>query len=507
VSSLRFEAGDPNSPSDSPAVAVPPPTAVEAEPKTLPAAGHLLTRWQRRYAALVCMSDLIVIVAGVTAMIVIDMPIGSDSQRAHVVSGMSAAGLLLIGLLATHAWDPRILGYGTAELKRLSRAVVGSGVLLALVGVAFTVVSVRVWVLVAIPLIGTGCAAARYGLRKWLHRRRRQGRCLLSTLAVGGYEEITDLVDRTIRDPHFGWVVAGACTPNSLGPDGTSMIQGVPVVGDLDDVAAVAGSGRYQVVAVAPTPGWGPARLHRLSWALENTAVELAVHPGLMEIAGPRLHIAPVDGMPLLRLTEPRFTGFARLLKNVVDRTFAVLLLTLLCPLLLAIALAVRLDGGPVLYFQERVGVGGRLFRMVKFRSMVVGADAKRDELAATNDGSGPLFKIHHDPRVTRVGAFLRRYSLDELPQVFNVLTGSMSLVGPRPPLPSEVQTYGVDAQRRLLVRPGMTGLWQVSGRSDLSWEESVRLDLRYVENWSLALDAAILWKTIGAVLGGRGAY
>ncbi|MDN5857115.1 MAG: sugar transferase, partial [Pseudonocardia sp.] len=328
-----------------------------------------------------------------------------------------------------------------------------------------------------------------------------------TALAVGGYEEVTDLVDRTSRDPHFGWVVAGACTPNGLGPDGSASIHGVSVVGDLDDVATLAGSGFYRVIAVAPTPGWGSARLHRLSWALENTAVELAVHPGLMEIAGPRLHIAPVDGMPLLRLTEPRFTGFPRLLKNVVDRAAAVLLVILLCPFLLVIALAIRLDGGPVLYFQDRVGAGGRTFRMVKFRSMVVGADSRLEDLASTNDGCGPLFKMRRDPRVTRVGALLRRYSLDELPQVFNVLTGSMSLVGPRPPLPSEVDTYGVDAQRRLLVRPGITGLWQVSGRSDLSWEESVRLDLRYVENWSLALDASILWKTIGAVLGGRGAY
>jgi exopolysaccharide biosynthesis polyprenyl glycosylphosphotransferase len=423
------------------------------------------------------------------------------------VSGLSAGGLLLLGLCATRAWDPRILGYGTAELRRLMRAVGGSVVLLALVGVAFTVVSVRPWVLVGIPLIGACCALARYGLRKWLHSARRQGRCLLTTLAVGGYPEVIDLVDRTSRDPHFGWVVVGVCTPDGLGPDGSSTIHGVPVVGDLDDVAALAGSGSFQVVAVAPTPGWGPARLHRLSWALENTAVELAVHPGLMEIAGPRLHIAPVDGMPLLRLTEPRFTGFARLLKNVVDRTAAALLVLVTLPLLLAIAVAVRLDGGPVLYFQERVGARGHCFRMVKFRTMVVGADAMLEKLGGTNNGSGPLFKLHRDPRVTRVGAFLRRYSLDEFPQVLNVLTGSMSLVGPRPPLPSEVRTYGADAQRRLLVRPGITGLWQVSGRSDLSWEESVRLDLRYVENWSLALDAAILWKTIGAVMGGRGAY
>jgi lipopolysaccharide/colanic/teichoic acid biosynthesis glycosyltransferase len=167
----------------------------------------------------------------------------------------------------------------------------------------------------------------------------------------------------------------------------------------------------------------------------------------------------------------------------------------------------VRFDGGPAFYLQERVGVGGKRFRMVKFRSMRVNADREVAALAAHNEGAGPLFKMRTDPRVTRIGALLRRYSIDELPQLFNVLTGSMSLVGPRPPLPREVAAYADDARRRLLVRPGMTGLWQVSGRSELSWEETVRLDLRYVENWSVTLDLAILWKTVNAVVRGRGAF
>jgi exopolysaccharide biosynthesis polyprenyl glycosylphosphotransferase len=191
-----------------------------------------------------------------------------------------------------------------------------------------------------------------------------------------------------------------------------------------------------------------------------------------------------------------------------VDRLGAVGLLVLLAPLLLVIAVAVKLDGGgPVLFRQTRVGRHGRVFTMVKFRSMVVDAEARLAELAAANEGAGPLFKMRNDPRTTRVGAVLRRYSLDELPQLFNVLAGSMSIVGPRPPLPSEAQQFGQDAQRRLLVRPGLTGLWQISGRSDLSWEQAVRLDLRYVENWNLALDLQILCKTLSAVLKSRGAY
>ena len=241
------------------------------------------------------------------------------------------------------------------------------------------------------------------------------------------------------------------------------------------------------------------------AWQLEGSPVELAVDPGLMEIAGPRLHITPVDGLPLLRLTQPRFSGTGWLVKSAVDRVCAALLLLVVAPLFLALAAAVRADGGPAFYRQTRVGIDGRPFKMVKFRSMVVDADKLLSGLAS--DGNGVLFKMRDDPRITRIGAFLRKYSLDELPQLLNVLGGSMSMVGPRPPLPREVAQYGPDAARRLRVKPGITGLWQVSGRSDLSWEESVRLDLRYVENWSMALDALILWKTVGAVTAGRGAY
>jgi lipopolysaccharide/colanic/teichoic acid biosynthesis glycosyltransferase len=196
------------------------------------------------------------------------------------------------------------------------------------------------------------------------------------------------------------------------------------------------------------------------------------------------------------------------MVKEVVDRVGAVALLLLATPLLVAIGIAVVVDSrGGMFYRQRRVGKDGREFTMVKFRTMTRDAHALRERLLAGNEGAGPLFKLRRDPRVTRVGGVLRRWSADELPQLWNVLTGSMSLVGPRPPLPDETACYGPDVRRRLLVKPGLTGLWQVSGRSDLSWEEAVRLDLRYVEDWSLALDAVILWKTLRAVFSGDGAY
>ncbi|MCW0212416.1 MAG: sugar transferase [Pseudonocardia sp.] len=464
-------------------------------------------RWQRRFANLVLATDLAIVAATTTIAVLLGLTGVEAADRARLFCGLIAAALLTASLPLFRAWDPRMLGNGTAEFKRLMQAVGGAAVLLALGGLALMVSSVRVWVFFLVPLTGVFLVVGRYGLRKWLHHQRGKGRCQHPVLAVGTPEAISDMVRRTCRDPYFGWQIKGACTPTGRGEGDSDNIDGVPVVGDLDSINNAVRTQGYRVVSVSQAPGWGPARLHRLAWELEGTDAELAVDPGLMEIAGPRMHITPVDGLPLLRLSKPRFTGVSRAMKTAMDRSVAGLLLLLSAPVFVALAIAVRADGGPVFFRQERVGTNGRSFRMIKFRSMVVDAEAKLAELARANEGAGPLFKMTHDPRITTIGAMLRKYSLDELPQLLNVLNGTMSLVGPRPPLPAEVATYQDDARRRLLVRPGMTGLWQVSGRSNLSWEESVRLDLRYVENWSMALDLTILWKTFGAVVRGRGAY
>jgi exopolysaccharide biosynthesis polyprenyl glycosylphosphotransferase len=464
--------------------------------------------WESRYTALVVASDVVLIILGTAVAALAGF--GHDVPAPVPVpwSLATATTVLTVASFAVwRAWEPRYLGQGSEEFSRVLKGTVTSLVILGMVGLATQTESVRPWTFAVIPLIGLVVAAARYGLRRGLHRQRRKGCCVHHVLAVGTPQSVAELVVRTRDARHFGWVVTGACTANGKGFGEDDTIAGVPVVGDLEALPRVVGRDRYRVVAVTPTPDWSSRRLHRLAWDLEDTSAEIVVDPGLLEVAGPRLHVKPVDGLPLLRLTAPSFSGVARVVKGGFDRLSAVLLILLLLPVLLAVAVAVKLDGGPVFFRQTRVGQGGRVFGMIKFRSMVVDAEKLRTELDALNEGAGPLFKMRHDPRVTPVGRWLRRYSMDELPQLFNVLVGSMSLVGPRPPLPDEVLTYSREAHRRLLVRPGLTGLWQVNGRSNLSWEEAIRLDLRYVENWSLAMDALILWKTLGAVLKGDGAY
>ncbi|HET9258407.1 MAG TPA: sugar transferase [Pseudonocardiaceae bacterium] len=462
-------------------------------------------RWQLRYARWAAVSDL----AAMAGSLGLHKWWGDSSGTEHfrIIFGITLIVLAAGALSLARAWDPAVLGQGSHELNRLLRAHIGLAALLGLIGFALKLPPVRPYLFGVSPLAFALAASARLVMRKVLHRRRRNGSCLHEVLAVGTEEAVAALIARTRRAPHNGWVVTAACTPAGAVTGGGDSILGVPVVGDLDSIAKIALVGQHRVVSVAHAPGWSSQRLHHLAWDLEGTGVELVVDPGLMEIAGPRLHVAAVDGQPLLRLTEPAFTGLPRAAKAVCDRLGAGLLLLIIAPVMIAVTVAIAADGGPVFYRQRRVGRAGKPFSMIKFRSMVVNADQLRAGLEEINEGSGPLFKLRNDPRVTRVGRFLRKYSLDELPQLFNVLGGSMSLVGPRPPLPEEIASYCRSAHRKLLVKPGLTGLWQISGRSDLSWEESVRLDLRYVENWSLTLDLLIIWKTIGTVMKGTGAY
>ncbi|MFC0439586.1 sugar transferase [Kutzneria buriramensis] len=415
---------------------------------------------------------------------------------------------ILASLTACRAWSTAVLGQEAEEFRRLGKAIVAAAVVLAVVSLGLNVQGVRGWIFVVTPTIALVAFPLRYILRQLLHRRRRAGRCLLPVMVAGSVDTATDLIARTRREPHNGWRIEAVCAGGQSDPVEHGEIDGVPVVGQLDDLADRVRRGGYRVVAVTPDPYWTPLRLQRLAWQLEGTSTEMVVAPVLMEVAGPRVHVTGVLGLPLLRVSAPTFTGARRVVKEIVDKIGALVLLAALSPVLLAIATAIRLgDRGPALYRQRRIGKDGRPFTILKFRTMVVDADRHRGDLQAGNEAAGPLFKMRRDPRVTAIGAVLRRFSIDELPQLFNVLGGTMSLVGPRPPLPSEVQAYGPDMLRRLLVKPGLTGLWQVSGRSDLPWDESVRLDLRYVEDWSLALDALILWKTVRAVVRGQGAY
>ncbi|WP_107103800.1 MULTISPECIES: sugar transferase [unclassified Streptomyces] len=464
--------------------------------------------WEQRYRRSVIISDTVA-----TAFVV--AAIGEffgarDAANWHEkweILACCTELLVLAALAVSRSWAPAVLGQGAEEFRRLGRSLFAATVVLALGGTALTSRNIKLWIFVAIPAIALVTMTARYLLRLWLHKQRKEGRCLRPVLAAGSPSTVSDLITRTRNFPHLGWRVEGVCTTDGLGPDG-DQVDGVPVVGRLADVANHVRRDGYRVVAVTPDPHWSPDRLRRLAWNLEGSDAEMIVAPVLMEVAGPRLHVDAVLGIPLLRLSMPAFTGGRRAVKGVVDRMGAAVLLMLFAPLMALVGLLVLVDSrGGAFYRQRRVGKDGREFTIFKFRTMVTGAHGARAALADRNEGAGPLFKLRRDPRVTRVGAVLRRYSLDELPQLLNVLTGSMSLVGPRPPLPEESAAYGPDIRRRLLVKPGLTGLWQISGRSDLPWEEAVRLDLRYVEDWSLALDTVILWKTLRAVLHGQGAY
>jgi exopolysaccharide biosynthesis polyprenyl glycosylphosphotransferase len=466
-----------------------------------------LAGWEPRYRRSVIVSDVLCILAPVALVgSLVGAHTGMASSKVAVLGAITAA-VVLCSLAMSRAWNLVVLGQGAEEFSRLGRGMFFADVALGLAGLAFSISTMRPWVFLVVPAMAMLAFPSRYALRKLLHRARNDGRCLLPVLAAGGPNSVRDLIERTRKNPHIGWRVDAICTADGRG-NGAGELDGVPVVGELDKIAEHVQRGGYRIVAITADSYWTPKRLQQLAWTLEGSGAEMVVAPTLMEVAGPRLHMTGVLGMPLLRVSAPAFTGGRRVVKDVFDRISSGLLLLLLAPLLLLVSLAVMIDSrGPVFYRQRRVGKDGHEFTIVKFRTMIRDADKMLAELAERNDGAGVLFKMRRDPRVTRVGVLLRRYSIDELPQLFNVLGGSMSLVGPRPPLPEETARYGPDVRRRLLVKPGVTGLWQVSGRSDLSWEEAVRLDLRYVEDWSLALDAVILWKTFRAVLSGQGAY
>lgn len=465
--------------------------------------------WETRYRTAAITTDLLslTVASGLTGGLL--AAVGNEPVTGSRLSLIPITILAGTGaLLMRKAWDHGVLGQGAEEYRRLGRALVNAMVVVALVCVATGIPGVRWWVFATLPAAGLLAFPLRYGLRKVLHARRLEGACMLPVIAAGDASSVTDLIERVRREPHNGWRVEAVCAPGGPTAYADGLLAGVPVVGSTDAVAHAARAGTYRVVAITADAQWTSTNLQRLTWDLENTSADLVVAPVLLEVAGPRLHVAPVFGLPLLRLSAPAFTGPRRAVKEITDRGLAAVLLVLTLPVMLLVAGLVAVTStGPVLYRQQRVGKGGSTFTMLKFRTMVANAESRRTEVLGRNDAAGPLFKLRQDPRVTRVGAFLRRFSLDELPQLLNVLGGSMSLVGPRPPLGEEVRLFGPESLRRLMVKPGLTGLWQVSGRSDLSWEEAVRLDLRYVENWSLALDLVILWKTARAVVRGQGAY
>jgi exopolysaccharide biosynthesis polyprenyl glycosylphosphotransferase len=402
-------------------------------------------------------------------------------------------------------YQPRFIGAGSDEYRRVLNAAVSLLAGIAIVSYVAKLSLARGYVMLALPIAMALDLVVRYRLRRRLHRRWARGECMNKVVAVGHASAVADLIATLRRETYHGLAVVGACVAGQTGPDA---ITEIPVFGGLDSVSRAVRHLGADTVAVLACPEMDGIRLRELAWELEDTGTGLCVAPALIDVAGPRTNIRHVAGLPLLHMDHPELDGGKQVIKAVVDKVVAGLALLLMASVFGTVALAIRLnDGGPVLFWQTRVGKDGRTFKLCKFRTMVVDAEARQAQLTELNEAGGMLFKLRRDPRVTSVGSVLRRWSLDEFPQFYNVLKGDMSLVGPRPAVPQEVARYGNHMRRRLAVKPGMTGLWQVSGRSDLSWTDALRLDLRYVENWSFALDLQIMWKTCSAIIRGLGAY
>ena len=473
--------------------------------------------WIQSYIRRLWWTDAIVVILAVSlaqwlrfGSLLKSTPNGGTGVPAGVTSlVIVVAWMFALRVLNTR--DRRIVGAGASEYSRVATASFTVFGVAAIASLLLKLDLARGFIAIVLPLGTIGLLVTRALWRRGLTRSRLSGRHLERVLVVGSRTSAEALIDR-MTPAELGYSVAGVCIPEATSASAPEFItvagKDVPVLGDLQSVSIAVTATGATTVAVSSASVLGHSAMQELSWDLHGMDVDMIVSPGVLDVAGPRMLMRPVAGLPLLHIDKPRFEGATKLRKAAVDRVGASLILLTVAPLLILVAIAIKLDSkGPVFYRGSRVGIGNVQFGMWKFRSMVQNADAQKNDLLDQNEGAGPMFKMVDDPRVTRVGSFIRRYSIDELPQLFNVLGGTMSLVGPRPPLPSEVQNYDGRVARRMLVKPGMTGLWQISGRSDLPWDEAVRLDLSYVENWSITQDLVILWRTGRAVFAREGAY
>jgi exopolysaccharide biosynthesis polyprenyl glycosylphosphotransferase len=437
--------------------------------------------------------------------------LGLFENPADVSSSLAIAGplivlgwLLIIALMGGYRND--VFGAGTDEYKRVFNAsLLAAGFLGVSCYIAKFPLSRGFFLLVfgvGVPALMVG----RLALRRAIQQARRQGRLQFRVVIAGSPSHIDEIAAVLKRESWLGYHVVGALTPARDLNNVTS--SGIPVIGSCEEATSVVNGSDIDVIFFAGGALSSANQLRRIAWDLEQQAVQVVVAPSVTDVSGERVRVRPVGGLPLMHIDPPRSTDASQWGKRAFDLIGSVTLLIAFSPLFLLASTWIKAhDRGPVFFRQTRIGRNGEEFACLKFRSMVRDAEDRLAELHATQGHVAGLFKMKDDPRVTKPGRWLRRYSLDEVPQLFNVARGEMSLVGPRPPLPLEVAGYQTDTLRRLRVRPGMTGLWQVSGRSDLSWQEAIRLDLYYVDNWSMLQDLSIMAKTFGAVLGSRGAY
>ena len=475
--------------------------------------------WKKSYARRLAVTDLLVLVwvvfgvqiawFGFTAAdLTTSGEMGTIAINYTTISVLTiATWMVMLHLYGTRGY--RVVGTGSEEYRLIAGATMRLFALVALLAFLFKLDFARGYILIAFPLGLLVITLSRWMWRQWLGVQRLDGKFSSRVILVGSIESTKHLETELARQPEAGYLVVAVCIPGRK-PIVAHPSSGTRVFSELSELAAEMELARADTVIVTTSDELSPQRLRELSWSLEPGRQHLVVAPSLTDIGGPRIHTRPVAGLPLIHVETPRYEGRRLVAKRTFDVVFSLLLLVLLSPSLVLIASCVRMSTpGPVLFRQERIGINGRRFLMLKFRSMVVDAESRLGALVAQDraEGNAVMFKMREDPRVTPLGRFLRRFSLDELPQLINVLGGSMSLVGPRPPLEREVVNYESHVHRRFLVKPGITGLWQVSGRSNLSWEDTVRLDLFYVENWSITGDLIILWRTARAVIAREGAF
>lgn len=505
---------------DDPITAPPRPEAVNggaavAARRLIPSEVFERTTWQRRYAAKLRLTDTLVVCTGVVLAQYIRF--GTTETAAgdvnYLVPGFSVVFIVvwLFALAGFHTRSPRVIGSGIEEYRRVIAASFWTFGAIAIVTLLLKIDVVRGYLAVALPAGTLGLLLCRLAWRGQLARKRADGGYHTAVLAIGEPDAVQTLASELTRNALDGYRVVGVGVPGYGPPRGEHItVNGreIPIIGGETQVLEAIRTCGADTVAIAGTEHFGVTGIRRLIWDLEPLGVDLVVSTGVMDVALSRLVMRPIAGLPLLHIEKPQYLGSKRLLKRAFDISFASAALIVTLPLLIGTAIAIKVGSrGPVFYSSERIGIDGMPFSMMKFRTMVKDADKQLAGLVNANEGDGLLFKIRDDPRITPVGRVLRRFSIDELPQFLNVLRGEMSVVGPRPPLRREVEAYDHDLVRRLLVKPGVTGLWQVSGRSDLSWERSVRLDLSYVDNWSMIQDLLIIAKTLRAVFRRTGAY
>lgn len=483
------------------------------------ASEQLGRRWQESYRRRLLLVDTSVVVGAVALGQIGRFGLFATAEDATTVSltRLTASSLILalswlVALSLVESRDISLVGIGSEEYRRVVSATAWVFGAVAVVSLLLQEQISRGYLVIALPVGLVGLVLGRHLLRRNLIKRRNRGQFITRVVVLGSVDSVDVLCTHLGRSTPAGYSVAAACIPGFTGDLGEhidTVAGSIPVLGDEDSVEVALSMTGADALAVAAVEQLGHENMRRLAWRLDSLGVDMIVMPGMTDVAGPRLKLRPIDNLPLFHIARQRHDGPRKHSKRMFDLVFGALATAAAAPIMLAVAIAIKLDdGGPVFFRQTRVGHQGRPFRIVKFRTMSVDAEAKKaDERAAADPEAKVFFKSAADSRITRVGKFLRSTSLDEIPQIFNVLAGSMSVVGPRPLVPGEGQSVEHFLQRRALVNPGMTGLWQVSGRSDVSDDERIRLDHSYVDNWSVVQDLVIVWRTVRAVLKRDGAY